>query len=167
MAWENEMVGILREMVGDYDKSKYSDARLEEVILSATTLVMPKVDFSVSYTVDLDLGSLSPDPTSQSPKDYDFINLVCLRATALLLNSEAKTAALQSYRVVDGPSTIDGTAAAKAMQQLAKTAMEDFERAVFDYQAGNSVGAGAVLTPYTTQNINVGNYNFVPRNPYY
>ena len=149
MAWQNEMTSIVRGLINDIEGDVYPDSRIERIIVLGAQLLINRVDFPNVYTIDTDLLSLSPDPTTTSPKDNDFINLVSLQAAVIILKGEAKTLAAQAYRISDGPSSIDVTAAYTALQEQVKDMQELLDGAVIDYVAGNSTGGQAVLTPYT------------------
>lgn len=161
MAWQNEMTNIVRNLINDVDGTLYTDSRIETVILVAAQLLNTRVDYTYTYTIDVDLLSLSPDPTVVTPKDNDFINLVCLQAAVIILKSEAKTLAAQSYRITDGPSSIDITAAYKGLQEQAKEMQNILDGYVVDYTAGNSNGAQVIMTPYTVVNQQARYYNLL------
>lgn len=164
MAWQNEMTNLVRNLINDPEGDTYSDARVEQVILVGAQLLLNRIDFPNEYTIDVDLLSLTPDPTTTSPKDNDFINLVSMQAALIFLKGEAKTLAAQSYRITDGPSSIDVSNAYKAVQEQAKELQEMLDWAIVDYTAGNSNGGQAILTPYTVVNQQSRYYNlFYPR----
>jgi hypothetical protein len=153
--WQNELVRIVRFLINDVDAVSYTDDRLEETILVAAQLIHNSVDFSVSYTIDIDQTILSPDPT-EGTKDNDFINIVAIKTACIVLGSECKTSAAQGWRVKDGTSSIDTTASYQSLHQLYKELSDQLDSMLMSYQAGNSIGAGAVLTPYTQQYISNG-----------
>lgn len=165
MAWQNEMTTIVRNLINDIDGTSYTDSRIETVILVATQLLSTQVDFGNSYTIDVDLLSLTPDPTTVEPKDNDFINLVCLQAALIILRSEAKTLAAQSYRITDGPSSIDISAAYKGLQEQVKEMQDLLDWAIAGYTTGalNALGGQAILTPYTVVNQQSRYYNLYNR----
>lgn len=159
MAWQSEMVRILRHLIADISTTSpvYDNSRLEEVILVSAQLMQNELDFPQTYTVDVDERILSPDPT-QNTKDASFINLVCLRGAVLVLGSEYKTSSTNSIRVSDGPSSIDMTDVTRNAKLLYDSALAALEKAKIDYRAGNSIAGEAVLTPYTFEGIR-GFYN--------
>ena len=156
MSWQNEMVRILRFLINDIDASSYSDDRLEETILVAAQLQYASIDFPNTYTIDVDGLVLSPDPTSVTKDDW-FINIVCVKTACIILGSEAKTLAAQSYIIKDGPSTIDVSRAYTAAQQMYKDMCDKLAFMIMDYKVGNSVAGHAVLTPYTQERLSDGN----------
>ena len=156
MSWNNEMVRIVRFLINDIDAASYTDERLEETVLVAAQLQYASIDFPNTYTIDVDTLVLSPDPTS-SPKDDWFINIVCMKAASIIIGSEAKTLAAQSYFIKDGPSTIDTSAAYRASKDLAKDINDKLAFMIVDYKAGSSPAGHAVLTPYTQEGISAGN----------
>lgn len=156
MSWYNEMVRIVRFLVNDLDASTYDDTRLEETIVVAAQLVCSGVDFDKTYTIDIDTLVLTPDPTAP-PKDDWFINLVCIKAGCIILGSEVKTLAAQSYRVSDGPASIDISGAYKATKELYTELCQKYDIEVMRYRAGDSIAGQVVTTPYTQERINAGN----------
>ena len=145
------MVRILRYLVNDINGTTYEDCRLEETLLVAAQLKYAAIDFNNSYTIDVDLLSLSPDPTTTNPKDDWFINITCLYAASIILDSESKTLAAQSFRIKDGPSSIETGDAYKATKELADEMSKKVDQAIMQMKAGDSVGAQAILTPYTQE----------------
>jgi hypothetical protein len=146
--WTNEIVRIVRFLIGDTEGITYTDDRLEETILVAAQLLLSTMDFSTEYSVDVDQVTLNPDPT-EGTKDNLFINCLAMKAAIVVLNSESKTAAVQSWRVKDGTSSVDTTASYQSLHQLAKELSDKLDKYIFDYRAGNSLAGAAVLTPYT------------------
>ena len=157
MSWQNEMVRIVRFLINDVDASTYSDGRLEETVLIAAQLQMSAIDFNNTYTIDVDSLLLSPDPTESNPKDNWFINIVCTKAACIILNSEAKTLAAQSYKIKDGPSSIEMAGAYQATKAIADDMCNKLAVMIMQMKAGDSVGAQAILTPYTQDGSSGGN----------
>ena len=64
MAWQNEMVRIVRHLINDLDSSNYTftDDRMEESILVSAQLLLKEVDFDNTYTIDTDALDMSPAP---------------------------------------------------------------------------------------------------------
>jgi hypothetical protein len=160
MPWQTEMVRILRFLIDDtgtmsctagitYD---FTDSRLEETVLVAAQFVQTEADFDNVYTVDVDTLTLSPDPTTLATKDNAFINLVCLKAALIVVRGLVKTYALQSIRVMDGPSSIDVSGIFNAMKQKLAEMNEDYENTKLQHKMGNAVQA--ILTPYTMEEVN-------------
>jgi hypothetical protein len=157
MSWQNEMVRILRFLINDISGSTYEDCRLEETLIVAAQLQSAAIDFDNTYTIDVDSLTLSPDPTETNPKDDWFINIVCVQAACIILNSEAKTLAAQAYRIKDGPSSIDVSASYSSVKQMADDLCDKLAQMIMEYKAGNSVGGQAILTPYTQDRLTSGN----------
>jgi hypothetical protein len=158
MAWEIEMVQIVRNLIGDVSETSptYSIPRLQTMILTAGQLLNGSVDFYKSYTIDVDEGILTPDPTTAT-KDNGFINLVCLKTACIILRSEWRTASNSALSVKDGPSTIDGKGIATAKEALANEMCEAFEDALKQYLMGNSKAGEAIVGPHR--------YGYVNRPP--
>jgi UDP-glucose 4-epimerase len=156
MTWQTEIVRIVRFLINDVDGSTYDDSRLEETAVVAAQLINSSIDFDTTYTVTVSTVEISPDPTSVN--DDNFINLVALKTACIILKSEAKTYASQSYKIVDGPSTIETSQAFSAAKAISDQICEDLSRAIMQFQAGNSRAGAAILTPYTQTQIGTGIY---------
>ena len=155
MAWKTELVQLVRNIIGDtdIDSPTYTDERLQEVILTSAQLLQGDVDFSQDYTVDIDQCTLTPDPTTTGSKDNDFINLVALRTSCIISNSEFRTAANKAYNFTDGPSKIDGRDVAESTYKFAQTICQAFENAKKAYRAGNSTAGAIIVSPYRVYDI--------------
>jgi hypothetical protein len=149
MAWDIEMVKIVRGLIGDVDETNpmYSNTRLQDMILVSGQLTQSMANFAQSYTIDVDELVLSPDPTV-TPRDDGFINLVCLKTACIILNSEWRTASNSAMSIKDGPSSIDGKGIAAAKGEVAKEACGNFEDAMKQYRAGNSKAGEAIVGPH-------------------
>ena len=158
MAWQGEMVRILRHIINDLDSSNYSFThdRLEESILVAAQLVSTEIDFDNTYTIDVDGLVLSPDPTTLATKDNAFINLTILKAACVILGSEVRSNALNSISLKDGPSSIDLRGITTGLTTLYQDHCSKYETSVMQYKAGSSVAGQAILSPYSPGSDAVG-----------
>lgn len=160
MAWQDEIIPIVRWNIGDTTSPlSYSDDRLEEVIVISAHYLIGEVDFENTYSADIDTVTISPDPTTLSTKDYDFINLVAIKAACFVLGSEVKTKAVQAFRITDGPSSIDTKGSFDSLQKFHEKMCEDYAMARINYQAGNSRAGRAILTPYTQERLYPSDFN--------
>lgn len=151
MAWQNEIVRVVRFLIDDIDCSTYTDDRLEETVIVAAQLSQLEIDYDTTYSIDVDELTISPDPTS--PRDDSFINLVSMKAACIILSAEAKAATGQAVKVTDGPSTIDMTLVYKAKQERAKDVCDAYKQAVLQYQAGTRSVGEAIIGPYTQDDL--------------
>lgn len=155
-SWQGEMITILRHLIDDTNSDSYTYGydRLETTLLVAAQIVSLEVTFGKTYTIDVEDGVLTPDPTTAT-RDDSFINLACLKAACIVLGSELKTYSLKSIRVTDGPSSIDMSSIATHLKFLYTNACEKYEQYKFNYISGVNVGGKAILTPYSPgQNFN-------------
>jgi hypothetical protein len=151
MAWQNEMVIILRHIVDDLDSLNYmfSDSRLEESILVASQLIHNELEFNIEYTIEVDNGFLSPDPTLTSPKDDDFIALCCMRAAVMLMTSMIKTYSLKSISIRDGASALDTRGIVQGLTQVYKDITTKYADMKFAYETGKLGFGKSILGPYS------------------
>jgi hypothetical protein len=160
MAWQDEMVPMLRYLIDDFGSTlTYTSTRLEHIIAVAAQLSLLDMTFDKSYAIDITQVSITPDPTAET-RDDGFIGLVCLKAACIIASAEVKTAAGEGIRVTDGPHTIDLTMGSQIKQTRAKDICAKFEQARKQYLAGNSKAGVAVLGPYTYEGVNPRPYNF-------
>jgi len=149
MAWQSEMVTLVRHLVDDVDASTYTDDRIEQAIVVSAQTASIEIDFEQTYTIELDCPTITPDPTDSANKDDPFINLVSLKTACLILSSEIKTEAGKSISVSDGPSTINmGQSNLKAAELRWKYLCGQYEDLKLQYKAGGNLGI-AILTPYS------------------
>lgn len=152
MAWDEDMVTMLRVMVNDLGSTTYTDNSLVKVLLLAAIQVQQEITFDTAYTVDISNETLSPDPTVTATKDDSFTNLVCLKAAAIADHGSAILAARRAIAVKDGSSSIDLRGSMQGWLAL----LEKGWRAVYDqakkeFILGQAAVAGAmVLTPFRT-----------------
>lgn len=168
MAWQSEMVRIIRHIINDMDSSNYSftDDRLEELVLVSAQLVSTSLDFDNSYTIDVDGLVLTPDPTTGT-KDDPFINLVCLKAACVVLGSEVRSNALNSISLRDGPSAIDLRGITTSLAALHKLTCDKYDEAVMQYRAGGSIGGKAIITPFSNNSRGSSSYYGSGRDGYF
>tara|TARA_R110000824_G_scaffold9415_10_gene42192 strand:- start:5769 stop:6266 length:498 start_codon:yes stop_codon:yes gene_type:complete len=151
MAWQDDMVTMLRTIVDDSGSNPmYSDSRLEEVIVVAANLMKKDVDFSSDYTISIGEVSIAPDPTTGN--DYAFVNLVTLKAACLLANSEYKTEANNAISIRDGSASIDKRGVAAAKKDWRDSICGDYARAEKEYKLGNSNAGASIIGPYNLHN---------------
>ena len=155
MSWNNEMVIIVRHIIGDLDPDNYSfsDSRIEESILVAAQLIHNEMEFIIDYNIEVDNGSLSPDPTTiavgTSNKDDDFIALCCLRSGLLLTNSLLRTYALKSFSIRDGASSLDMRGVVAGLKIVNDDLTRKYENVKMAYETGKLGLGKVVLSPYS------------------
>lgn len=155
MAWQNEMTIIVRHIIGDLDSDNYnfSDSRIEESILVAAQLIHNEMEFVVDYSIEVDNGFLSPDPTTTavgaSTKDDDFIALCCLRSGLLLTNSLLRTYALKAFSIRDGSSSLDMRGIVSGLKIVNDDLTKKYEAVKMSYETGKLGLGKVILSPYS------------------
>ncbi len=155
MSWQIEMGETLRVMVGDLAGATYTDSTLQRTLVVGARLVYQDgLNFTQNYvmTVDPVSPNIVPDPTDDVNKtrDYNFINLSCLKAASIIYQGSAVIAASQAIFVRDGSSSIDlrGVFGAWA-KLLEKGYAAVYQQAKTDFLLGSTKIAGAaVMTPF-------------------
>lgn len=162
MAWQEELVPMLRYIIDDIAEDTqdevYSDDRLEQTLVISAQLVLFDVHFPTTYSVDINATIISPDPTD--PRDNAFITLVVLKASCIIVQAEIKSAADDSVKITDGPSTIDNSGGVIFSQKRRDQICEQYGRARLQYLAGNARGCAAILGPYVNESVSPLPWNF-------
>jgi len=150
MAWNVDMVLMLRSIIGDLDKTKFTNERLKQILVIGAYNVYNDASFSTEYTIDVGSVSISPDPITES--DSDFATLTVYKSACILVGSEVKTEAANAISIKDGPSAIDLRAVSGTLNTLYQDLCKKYEEMLKTYRYEKSDGgvpAGtAVLSPY-------------------
>lgn len=157
MSWTEEIVTIVRYMVGDSESVVYTDTQIQKNILIASQIVKNEVSFYKPYFIDVFGGTILPDPT-EDEKDEWFISLVSLKAACMILTQEARIYSIQGIKILDGPSTIDTAQRAKNLIELAKERCKDYDRHKIQFAMGESFGF-VISTPTTIEYLNPRVFN--------
>lgn len=152
--WETELVTLLRLIIDDMDPTayRYTDERLGVVVINAALLVLMDVDFDNKYVIDLDAGTIVPDPANRATNTRDdvFLNLAVLRAACFVDTSETRLASKQAIDIQDGSSRISLKGTLEGRLKLLEIGpCAAYKVARDEYRAGNRYTAGeAILGPY-------------------
>lgn len=160
MFWQIEIPIIVRTLINDLGTPPiYSDQRIEQLIVVAAHYVLMEANLDRNYSVDIINIEITPDPSSPSIRDIDFIGLIAMKAACLLDQSTFRTrAAGEGYRAVLGPASLSVSGALAGYKDILNLGpCSIYEQLVLDYNIGNATAVRAVLSPF------VGN-NFDPRN---
>lgn len=161
MSWKNDLTLMLRSLIGDLDSSKYTDRRLEQVLVVAAYAVLHDATFSTSYTVSVGSVTISPDPIKNN--DKNFTVLVLYKSACILIGSEVKTESSNAISIKDGPSAIDLRGVSQSLNILYNKLCKDYENLLTAYlYANGSNGEGppgaAILGPYSPASVSLNAY---------
>lgn len=151
-SWALTMRPMLRAIIGDLDETKYTDARLDQVLCVAAYDVNSRATFLNDYTISVVSKTMSPDPVDQG--DEDFTVLTVYKAACIILGSEVKTEANGAVAIKDGPSSVDLRGIAANLAALQNNICSIYEDLLNKYRFekgngdGTSLGA-AILSPYS------------------
>jgi hypothetical protein len=156
MAWQTEMVEILRALVNDLPSTTYTDLTLQRMLAVAALQVTQELAnrFLLKYAgrPDPTAPNITPDPTDvNTGRDESFINLCCLKAACITDHGAAIVAARQGIMVKDGSSSIDLRGIAISKLKLLESGWcavyEDTKLEFITGSSGNVAGA-AIMTPF-------------------
>jgi len=158
MPWKIDLVLMLRSIIGDLDKSKFTDERLKQILVVGAYNVLNDADFSETYTVNVAEISISPDPISQS--DTDFTTLTVYKSACILLGSEVKTESANAISIKDGPSAIDLRGVTANLTNLYNDLCAKYDALLTSYQYNNTLVGQAILGPYSPGSMVVNGNQF-------
>ena len=147
MPWKIDLVLMLRSIIGDLDKAKFTDERIKQILVVGAYNVLNDADFSETYTVNVAEISISPDPISES--DTDFSTLTVYKSACILLGSEVKTEAANAISIKDGPSAIDLRGVTANLTNLYNDLCAKYDALLKTYQYNNTLVGQAILGPYS------------------
>jgi len=144
----NEILIILRVLINDVLGNLYSDSDLNRIIVVAAGLVKREISVDTVYTLDYNSFLISPEPI-----DEVFMNFTALKAAIILLRGELKDISTNSFKITDGPSTIDTTSRYSSSRGVLDDLLEQYALDKVSYSINNSIGGyRAIITTPTTQN---------------
>lgn len=143
----NIIIIILRVLINDVSEAIYEDIDLKRIIVVAAGLVKQEISLDISYTMNYSTFTILPDPTEEV-----FINFTALKAAIILLRGELKDIASNTFKITDGPSTIDTTSRYSSSKNLLEDLVEQYDLDKINYSMNNSIGGyRAVITTPTTE----------------
>lgn len=146
MSGVESIIKLTRAILGDLDSVKYSDQRLNDVVIVAAFYLQSVASFTDVYTVSITTNTITPDPT-----DATFITLCAYKAACLISTYELKNTTGIIMR--DGPSMIDTKATAQNKKDGMLSICKIFDQLLADYQLTGGINAGghghAILGPYS------------------
>lgn len=158
MPWKLDLVLMLRSIIGDLDKAKFTDERLKQILVVGAYNVINEADFSTVYTVNVATISISPDPISEN--DTDFSTLTVYKSACILLGSEVKTEAANAISIKDGPSAIDLRGVTANLTNLYNDLCAKYDALLKTYQYNNTLVGQAILGPYSPGSMVVNGNQF-------
>tara|TARA_R100000008_G_C3535263_1_gene141623 strand:+ start:220 stop:720 length:501 start_codon:yes stop_codon:yes gene_type:complete len=158
MPWKIDLVLMLRSIIGDLDKAKFTDERIKQILVVGAYNVLNDADFSQTYTVDVASKSISPDPITEN--DTDFVTLTVYKSACILLGSEVKTESANAISIKDGPSAIDLRGVTANLTNLYKDLCAKYEELLSTYQYNNTLVGQAILGPYSPGSMVVNSNQF-------
>lgn len=149
---------MLRSIIGDLDKAKFTDERIKQILVVGAYNVLNDADFSETYTVNVAEISISPDPITE--KDTDFSTLTVYKSACILLGSEVKTEAANAISIKDGPSAIDLRGVTANLTNLYNDLCAKYDALLKTYQYNNTLVGQAILGPYSPGSMVVNGNQF-------
>lgn len=160
MAWETTMVTTLRVLVNDTEATQvYTDARLQQIIVVAATYTQEEMTFTISYTIDIDAVTMSPDPSTNG--DDSFFTLVTMKAACITDQSTYRTKALiAGIKAKCGPAVLETMSHITGWKDLIEFGpCKSYDTLKYEYELGNAPVGRAILSPFISNNFDPLNLN--------
>ncbi len=154
MAWDDEMVTIVRGLINDFedpdtgDAPTYTDDRIAQIVLIAGQQIQTRVPFTRTYAISISNETMTPDPTTGT-RDENFINLATLKAACILVSAEVRQYTGQGISIRDGSSAISLSRQPASLKLMKDTYCSEFESALYAYTTtgGNASVGEAIVGP--------------------
>lgn len=152
MDWTDIIIPMVRDMTGDTNSSSYtySNNDLQRKILTAINLMQIEIQFDIDYVADMVGLTLTPDPSSLSPIDIDFMTLAALKTACLIERSDvSKLTSGDVQQVTDNGFTIKtGDIGGNKIKALASNWCVTYNKAKVDFQTSGGLFGKAVISPF-------------------
>ncbi len=166
--WQVPSVQMLRVLTNDLEETPtYSDDRLTDVLIISGFQLLRAAKFSQDFVVDINEQTILPDPLDVvgNTNDYDFINLMCIKAACIIDTGSAIKAASLAVSTKDFDMAVDlKGVATSTLALLSKGWCATYETLLDDFLSGNGVLVAAVTGPFRTRARSLffpGEYNYM------
>lgn len=154
MTWDVDLVLMVRVITNDIaTPQKYTDAYLQQVIVTSAILADSQIAFPITYQYDISAITISPDPIVKG--DLIFQALVPLKSACILNQGNFQTAVGEGIKVRDGDSAIDTSVSFRGYRDILELGpCASYEKLLWEIQSGKSQGrsageiGNAVLSPF-------------------
>lgn len=155
--WKDELVTMLRVLINDLGETpSYSDSRLQQLLVVAARYVLQDMDFDTSYTININVPNISPDPVGTTTRDDAFANFTVLKAACLSDQSLFRTKALlEGITARCGPATLSIAGHLPGFKELiTQGPCAAYLVLKQQYYLGDARGVRAIMSPFTGNNFN-------------
>jgi hypothetical protein len=153
MAWDTEMVIMLRAMIGDLDSPyRYSDSRLQQVITTSAIFVNSDVrTYTSTFAVDPVALTITPDPTDRTTgtRDEDYITLVLLKSACFTDHGRFQNETRGDLSVKEFGTSVSRKSIIAQRAKILETGFcKKYDDILFAYLAGDLQTGQAILSPF-------------------
>lgn len=155
MTWQGTLSRRLRYYIHDISSTPtYTDIQLSQFIAIAAIYVANDVNLGVTFSIDTDVPSISPDPVLDTSLDAAIGNLFVAKAACIIIIGEARRdISKYGIKIKDHLTSYDGTKGADARKESTKDFCNRYDEAIKEWQIGNIANVGrAIFGPYRSFN---------------
>lgn len=150
MAWDVDLVLMVRVLINDLDSTAKTDAELQRILVASCILVNEDIELANDYTCDISALTISPDPVVAG--DGAAQALFPLKAACIINQGDFKTAIGQGIKVRDGDSQIDTTAGFRGYRDILTlgpcASYEALRKSIEASNVSARGACGAVFSPF-------------------
>lgn len=157
MSWQYTSIKMLRTMLDDAscNTPDYTNQRLEDLLITSAYFLPMDINFSTTYTINVETYSISPDPSDSAQSDgSDFINFMVLKAACIADEGAFRNAALlQGVEARCGPAILKTSAYGQYLKDLLSAGpCKMYETLKNEYNFGYEGGGilRAVMSPFVS-----------------
>ncbi len=158
MSWKDVLIPLFRVGLDDLTAASetYTDLILVKKMVLATKQLLKLATFNANYLLTVDSGDgtnwdIAPDPLTSlgGSEDFDFTNLVLLKALCNHVSQGYLSGARRSIKVKDGSTSVDTSVGANSHKDLLERGpCQEFFVALQQYLSGS--GDYKILSNYAT-----------------
>ena len=158
MAWKDVLVPLFRVGLDDLTAASetYTDLILVKKLILATKQLIKLATFRANYTLAIDTGDgtdwdISPDPLISlgGTEDYDFTNLLLLKALCNHITQGSLAGARRAIKVKDGSTSVDTSVGSSSHRDLLERGpCQEFFVSLQQYLSGS--GDYRILSNFAT-----------------
>ena len=146
MAWDTDLVMMVKALDGAIGAPPEYDEQLKYTIVAAGILVSKEIELARDYVFDISAPAISPDPVVEG--DTVAQALLPLKAVCMLQQIDFRRALRQGIKVRDGDSMVDTSVTFRGYRDILEHgACAAYERLRWQIQASAASAVGAVLSP--------------------
>jgi hypothetical protein len=148
----NNIILLVRALIGDQEYSRYSDEVLYRLIVVSSLMISNEMHFDTKYDINISNATINPEP------DNTFSLFTAYKTAILLIQAELMKYGGKNIKITDGPSSIDLTGVVTSLKSNLQSYIEQFNKFKQEYNMNGALGY-AIITPTTVEYMPTGDFS--------